>query len=319
MTTFNPKEYIENYYPSDFSLLAAHRALCAVRRAFGDSINLDIKNIVKDQNLTHEIVENVAISDFQASVLCRLAATYPRGDAISVDIGAGPTVYQHIAMSLLTCRIFHSELLAKNREEVTHWLDDTQESYNWDLYFLFMHDILSNHPVFQNCLESNLRSDDPKVTSHTQFVKRILDNKNVEEHKNCLRQQLRNSIIPGDVFLRNLGLSQEQMHPNFADIVSSFFAVESATEDKSEWENGMLNITEIVRPGGFLVIASIRNANWFRIGKEKIPAQPVDENHLDNFCRKNELNVLDMRILTGSLKEKTGYDGMVFVLAEKKR
>lgn len=100
-------------------------------------------------------------------------------------------------------------------------------------------------------------------------------------------------------------------------VVTSNFTIESATDDKNKWQQGMINIMKKVGPSGFLSLSAIRNSTWYKVGQERMPAVSVNENDLAKILEDNDFRIIELKSLEGSDSNKVGYDGMIFVLAQK--
>ena len=86
------------------------------------------------------MVENVFILDFQRKVAGEILRVFPEDHIHILDLGGGPTVYQHALASLSADRITHSDLLPQNLKEVQHWVDGASNAYDWDAYFGLLHE-----------------------------------------------------------------------------------------------------------------------------------------------------------------------------------
>jgi hypothetical protein len=66
-------------------------------------------------------------------------------------------------------------------------------------------------------------------------------------------------------------------------------------------------------------LTAIRNASWYQDGlsEEKMPAVKVTEEDIKDILQKNHFRIINLEVLEGSEKEAVGYDGMVFVFAQK--
>lgn len=321
---FNPKEYMKTYYPVPPDSTKILWVSEIIKQDYSKNPRLNIKQIVEKFNVSPEIAENIAIFDFQKNVAKKLLLEYPQDSIEVLDVGGGPTVYQHIAMSLQAGNITHSEFLEQNRAEVTNWINQEEGSYNWDGYFDLIKMMFNKDEEYQQILNHQLKSEDEKTKNHAILVKSLLegDTENLKAH---LRKELGQNVVQGDVFRSDLGLQDSKQYDvasqgreGSVEMLTSNFTIESATGDRVKWEQGMKNITAQIKNKGFLALTAIRNAEWYAVGKEKMPAVKVNENDLKEILEKEGFEIVEMRILEGSDKEKVGYDGMVFVFAQKK-
>ena len=322
---FDPREYIRTYYPIPPDAVKILWASGIVNHDYSKSPRMDLRQMVEKFNVSPEIAENIAIFDFQKAIAKKLLLAYPQDNIDVLDVGGGPTVYQHIAMSLQAGNITHSEFLEQNRKEVMSWLNNEESAYNWDGYFDLIRTMFSRDEEYQKILDEQLKSEDEKTREHATLVKSLIggDTENFKAH---LRKELGQNVVHGDVFTPDLGLENEKQYDvasqgreGTVEMLTSNFTIESATGDRTKWEQGMKNITAKIKIGGFLALTAIRNAEWYAVGKEKMPAVKINEGDLKEILERESFEIVEMRVLEGSDQENVGYDGMVFVFAQKKK
>lgn len=323
---FSAREYLETYYPDNFDQEQFLAAIKTVSQEMQERGKIDVGLFRQKTGLADEVIENVAIMHFLSGVSRRLLEVFPRGDAVLLDVGAGPTIYQHIPFCLNVSSIVHAEFLSENREEVLMYLTEKKEAYLWDGYFSVVRAIFSGHKSYQALLEAQEVSEDQAVRNHASFVKRILFSDNNDAFKEHLRNTIGKNVVSCNIFSDSLeiegdsslsgalGKSAKQGSP---DIVSAHFLVESATESRKQWEQGIIHLIQKLRPGGYFIMTAIRNATWYRVGSEKVPAVAVNEKGIRNFLEEHGIVIEDMQILVGSDQADHGYDGMVFVFGRK--
>lgn len=322
---FNPKEYLQlNYSP----FAKPEKVLVAV-----ESIQEKYKEgqIVNARDLAHEFgislleAEDVAVLDFQRFVAKELLDIYPEDNISVLDVGGGPTVYQHIMMSLQAGNITHLEFLEQNRDEVNLWIRGEGGSHNWDSYFELVQKLLQNDGVYQKSLQLQTESKNEKIAQHSQVVKDVVSG-SLDNFKLYLRQRLVDRVIYGNVFTPGLELNNDEQYDGVqsskegsVELLTSNFTIESATTDKNEWKEGVKNICAQIKPGGFLSITAIRNAKWYLAGGEKMPSVAINENDLAQALEEQGLEVQTLRVLEGLDINALGYDGLVLAFARKKK
>lgn len=323
--SFDPREYTRTYYPLLPDAVQFFLDSGIVSQDRSKNSRMDLRQMVKKFNVPLEVAENIAVLDFQKAIAKRLLLEYPQNTLNILDVGGGPTIYQHIAISLQADNITHSEFLEKNRKEVIAWLNNEEDAYNWDGYFDLIKTMFRRDEEYQHILNERLKSEDERARNYAALIKNLIvgDTENFKAH---LRKKLRQHVVYGDVFAPDLGLphgnpcdiaSQEQA--DSIEMLTSNFAMESATGDKTTWEQGMKNITAKIKAGGFFALTAIRNAKWYAVGKEKMPAVQVNEEILKEILGREGFEIVEMRVLEGSDQESVGYDGMVFIFAQKKK
>lgn len=322
-TKFGAVDYIKAYYPENIDSEKLLWALRMLQEQYASSSTVDIRSIVERANIEPEVAENIAIFDFQREVSRQLLQAYPQDNIKILDVGGGPTIYQHIAMSLHAGSIIHSEFLQKNRKEVSLWLDGAEGAYNWDSYFDFVRKMLKADKKYIAVLDEQMKSDDTETVSHATAVRDVLASEDVEVFKSYLRKRIK-GVVQGDVFKENLGLDSAQYETvtllgreEAVELVTSNFTIESATADREKWEQGIANVVAKVKKGGYLAMTAIRNADWYQVGKQKLPAVRVDEFNLKEILERNGFEIINIRTLKGSDQSSVGYDGMIFCFARK--
>ena len=324
---FGARDYIETYYPVIKNVAASFKTFKEVQIAIRDKAgHFDMREIMKAGNLSGEEVENIFIFDFQRNVSKELLKVYPADHIRTLDVGGGPTVYQHIFTAMVAGDITHSEFLEQNRQEVSSWVQDRSESYNWDSYFELIRNIIKDDTNYVNIIENNLSSPDIRIREHALKIHSLRYVDNSDDIKKNLQAVIGDKIIFGDVFKENLGMIDDQKSYEFVnsatresaiELVTSNFTIESATSDKDKWRDGMQHIMDKVKSCGYLAISAIRNSSWYKVGGEKMPAVAINETELAEVLTANGFKILDQRVLEGSNKEKDGYDGMIFIFACK--
>ena len=320
---FNPREYLKTYYPIPPDLEKILWASEIVKNQYSRNTKIDIKDMVERLRVSSELAENLAIFDFQRVVAKKLLQAYPQDNIEVLDVGGGPTIYQHIAMSLQAGSITHSEFLEQNRTEVNKWVNNEEGSYNWDSYFDFIVIMLNKDEDYKRVLYEQLQGGDRETKAHAGLVKSLLEG-DTENFKVYLREKLNQRVIQGDVFSSDLGLGVSKKYDvassgreGSVEMLTSNFTVESATGDRKKWEQGMKNITSKIKNRGFLALTALRNAEWYSVGEEKMPAVKINENDLIAILKNEGFDIIELRTLEGSDKETVGYEGMVFVFAQK--
>lgn len=314
------REYLETYYPSQFDEESFQAALVSIGQHFDSGQEkLDVTEFSSCYKLAHEVVENASILYHLLSIAESIAHS-THGQNVSVlDVGGGPTLYQHIPMALISDAIVHAEPLEENRKEVLDYLAQSDGAYDWNAYIRATGTFL---------MRSRLRF--PELSSRLEEISDALP----EESRLALEaawrllitERIAGRVVPCDAFRPNLELaSGTELRDalNAADmangvmLVESNFLLESATNSLEQWGRGLDALTNRVAPGGFLSMMAIRNARWYRSGEERVPAVPVDESFLRQELERRSFVLDQVRVLTGSDSQSFGYDGMVFLLANK--
>lgn len=324
---FSARDYLQTYYPRDFDQEAFFSAIQLVhQKMLGAGKILDARELSSEGLLSSEVVENAVIFCFLERVASRLLEIFPRGDAMLLDVGGGPTLYQHIPLCLNVATIVHGDFLPENQREVLMYLDHDSRAYSWKNYFSMVQKMLRENEQYQSLLDVQGLSNDDTIKDHAECLKEILFSNGTEAFEGRLRQALKRNVISCDVFSPDLERDGQSLlaqilenttRRGFPDIISAHFLVESATGDYEQWEKGVAHLVDLLPKGGCFIMTAIRNASWYRVGVEKVPAVSVNEQMIEKFLEEHGIVVEDMWVLLGSDKENHGYDGMVFVFARK--
>ena len=249
---------------------------------------------------------------------------HPEDGLRVLDIGGGPTIYQHIPLVLEAGSITHTEFLESNRTEVERWVDDETTGHDWSSYFAFNQQSFRDNPAYLKILADMRASGRPDLLERVEKLEYILSSP--EAYEQSLKDRMTN-IIHGDVFIPGLGLPGEQLFDvvtegsqrGIPQLISATFAFEGATAMRDKWEEGFRNTLSLVKPGGYLSVASVRNAECYAIGEtETLPAASVNEEDFRCILADENFQIVQERVVIGLEKETVGYDGMVFVFAKRR-
>ncbi len=321
---FSPKDYLELNYSPFAKPEKVLSAVESIQVKYKDNPVVNAKYLAEEFNISLLEAEDVAVLDFQRLVAKELLDIYPEDNISVLDVGGGPTVYQHIMMSLQAGNITHLEFLEQNRDEVNLWIKGEEGSHDWDSYFELVQKLLKSDIEYQRSLEFQEKSENEKIAEHARKVIEIM-NGSLENFKVYLRQRLGDRVLHGNVFTPGLELNLENKYDGVnsskegsVELLTSNFTIESATTDKNEWKEGIKNICAQIKPGGFLSITAIRNAKWYLAGGEKMPSVAINENDLAQVLKEEGLEVQTLRVLEGLDIEALGYDGLILAFARKK-
>ena len=323
---FVSRDYLSTYYPENPDTGGLLEALRQLPQGPA-SARVDIRNIVADTGLASEMVENVFILDFQRKVAGEILRVFPEDHIHILDVGGGPTVYQHALASLSADRITHSDLLPQNLKEVQHWVDGASNAYDWDAYFGLSQKMLRADAGYQATLHQQKQSDKDKIREHASFVASLVEDEGIDAYKTHVRECLkRGGIVYGNILDAGLSLPTQVGYDvvnssgrwSGMEMVTANFSVEEVSHDRELFERGMKNVMEKVKLGGFLSMTTIRNAEWYKVGNQRMPATSITEQDMQLICAENNFEIEMLQVLEGSNKEEHGYDGMVFVLARRK-
>ncbi len=312
---FGSDDYVQTYYPPCARVNRLREALTHIQKVTNKHHPISIDAVVRRTHVSDELAENIIVFGFQAKVTAVLLEAYIGKKASLMDVGGGPTIYQHIGPSLAVQHITHGEYLKRNRAAVRAWLTGKPGAHNWDGYLELMRTILRNDRAFVAFLKNAEHSLYSTVAKHARKVRTLLSQKTSAALRKHIRQIIHDDVVPVNVFKPLFGRPRARKH---YDVVTSHFVTESATGNKSEWRRGMQHLMRSVRDDGFLVVSAIRNASWYPVGTEHLPAVRVSEDDFVRLCAEENFVVRELWVLEGSDPAHVGYDGMVLLFAQKR-
>jgi hypothetical protein len=328
---FTPREYLETYYPNDINPEYFLKAIQQISSIYEDTVNskiLDIGAFSKKTGLDSEVLENAAIFDFFLDLATLFLKVFPRGDARVLDIGGGPTIYQHLSFSLIAESIIHAEYLKENRKEIAAYVTNHEEAYSWESYFYAVKNLFRADCHFQDALQFLSSHSDIKVQKNIETIQHILKTETeISEYENFVKKKIAQRLVSCDVFQKDLEFDEKKMIQYYLsedgqtkkpNIITSYFVTESATSDYETWKEGLHNIVHNLESGGYFVLAAIRNAEWYKVGNHKIKALSVNEKDIQRELGCLNITLIDMRVLVGSDAEQDGYEGMILACFQKK-
>lgn len=318
--SFNPDAYNQHYYGEIKPEVAGKigELIQSVEQTTGNHSLLELDKLRQalapvQLETTTEILENAAIYDFVfRKVLPTIIRQKPDDHLKVLDVGGGPSVYQHIPLMGISDSITHAEYALQNREAVKQW-QRGEGTFSWETYFDYFGQYLTQHPDVFSAAE-------PDVQQRLQGLAAASSS----ELESELRARL-TSVVPVNIFRDDLGLVEDEGY-DLVDVsaegdgllVTSNFCIESATPSRDDWERGISNVAARVAPGGFLLMTAIRNAQWYQVGEERMPAVPIVGKDLETTLSERDFEILELTEMVGSDSAATGYDGMIFLLARKK-
>lgn len=203
-----------------------------------------------------------------------------------LEFSGGPTLYSLITAAARASEIHFSDFLAENRREIKKWLNNHRKSFHWDHFI---------HRALQH--EGN-----KETTS---------------EHIQTRKQKLQSKIkklVKSNAFRKfSLKHNNNQQY----DTVSVNFVAESITPHKKEWEKALKNIFSLIRPGGHLILTSLKKSEFYVFDGKKFPAVQIEESDLINILEKYHFDMSTLYMKSIDANPYRGYEGMIFIKIQK--
>lgn len=224
--------------------------------------------------------ENLAILHFLVRTLREVSP-----ESILLDFGGGPTIYSLIAGAHHAREIHFCDYLESNLEQVRRWLDKDPQAFDWTEF-----------------IKTTL------VLEGTDYSKQGID---LREEQ--IRQRV-TQVIRCDA---NLFKPIPTLVSGY-DVLVTNFCAESATDSVDQWQRFIRNITSLIRPGGRLIMSSLKGASSYGVGKEVFPAVYIVEGDLIEILIGMGFDCDSIRIESVTAdRPSRHYQGLMFVTALK--
>lgn len=233
------------------------------------------------------IPENDKLMAFFADVSAKL----PKVKRL-LEYGGGPTIYQLLSLAGNVSEIDFTDYLESNLAQVKSWVKAKKSAHNW-LPFV-------------------------RVALYYEYGSMPTTNA-VSARERKVRSLLK-SFGRVDAFNPK---NDHTAYPKY-DVVSTNFVAESISSNKTEWRRSLGSIVNYVDDNGWLVMTAIRNASYWRSGDESFASYAIQKKDLEQELKKMGFKIVISRQIDADQTDPThpeyeGYDGMVFVLAQRIR
>lgn len=224
--------------------------------------------------------ENLAILHFLVRTMSQVSP-----QSLLLDFGGGPTIYSLIASANHVREIHFCDYLDTNLEQVKQWLNGHPEAFDW-----------------------------------TEFIKTtlLLEGKDYSKQGIALRESQIRQRVAG-ILHCDANLAQPiQTNIDGYDVLVSNFCAESATEDMYQWRRFVRNITSLIKPGGRLIMSTLKGASSYGVGKEIFPAVNIMEEDLLQLLMDIgfDSNSIEIESVPAD-RPSRHYQGLMFVTALK--
>ncbi|XP_018427398.1 PREDICTED: nicotinamide N-methyltransferase-like [Nanorana parkeri] len=163
---------------------------------------------------------------------------------ILIEIGAGPCIYHILSACENFKKIYLTDYVQGNLEELEKWLKGDREAFDWSPFLKYVCDI-ENH-----------RSTE-------------------EEKAEKIRRKV--SLMKCDVTKAN-PIEPNSLPPADCMIVASCLIC--ACKNVEDFKTTLKNIVSLIRPGGYLVMIDYMGASYYMVGEAKFQVLSLNENIL---------------------------------------
>ena len=172
----------------------------------------------------------------------------------AIDVGCGPTLHHTFAVAPFVGRLDYADYLPANRDTVHDWFAGSPNSHDWQ-------------PLFADVLRVE-GADGSRLADRT-----------------ALYRARRGDILPCDLRRPDpLGASQVTASGGY-DLVVSFFCGECVAANRDDWPAVVGRVLDLVRPGGAVFYATMRNCHRYRVLDRWFSSVPVTEHDFADLFR----------------------------------
>jgi len=186
-----------------------------------------------------------------------------------LEIGGGATLLPLISATKKVESITFTDYLPNNLAEIKKWKNG--RGFNWDKFIKFV-------------LRLEKKSDDAK---------------NVAKRKKEIIEKIKYfSVLNASIHSND--------YKNKFDIVQSNFAVESATNDISEFRRMLYNIKTYLKKDGVFIMTALGGALTYKCGANYFPAIYLDEDLINNYFKESgfKISSIDKIFMNNSNESK---------------
>jgi nicotinamide N-methyltransferase len=203
-----------------------------------------------------------------------------------LDFGGGPTIYPLIAAVSKVKEIHFCDYLESNLREVQNWLCGDASAFDWRAF-----------------IGMTLELERARLCSAAEIAQR----------EGEIRTRV-TRIVRCDVRRVPPITGWQQKY----DVVVSNFCAESVTDDWWQWRMFMRNITSLLKPGGKLVLAALKEATCYSVGSKIFPAVKIVESDLTSVLIDSHFEPESIVISSNPADRPTrNYQGLMFAVAVK--
>ena len=179
---------------------------------------------------------------------------WDNSNALLLQLGAGPCIYDLISAAPYVTEIYHSDYLESCCNEVLLWRNKDPKAYNWSPYFRYV----------VNTLEG-------KVGPHA-----------VAEREKILRHVIKDSFT-WDVNQSPIILPR---FLKFPDIISTSCCLEFVTSSKDRYIAVVKEIFGLLKPKGFLLMLSNLECSWYMVKDVKMAGICLNEKDIEEVVKE---------------------------------
>lgn len=223
-------------------------------------------------------------NDFLLRFYHDVFAKLPHGLTL-LEVGGGPTVYQLFSASRRTTNIVFTDYLNLNLDLVQQWLQRTEPIDQWHSFAAFVAQLEAEDDQNQNLSATAIEERTRTAIQH------IIE-------CNFLSMQ-----------------ALEALQYTQFDVVSSSFCLECVSAIEDEFLNACNQAFTLVRPGGHLLLTTLKNSHQYVVGNRVFPSFPLDLEYLTELLTAHQFKIVEVR--QSPAEHSQGYEGLIALLAQR--
>ncbi|OGO06837.1 MAG: hypothetical protein A2Y73_03305 [Chloroflexi bacterium RBG_13_56_8] len=206
-------------------------------------------------------------------------------DSLVLDLGGGPALYATIAAAAKAREIHFADYSLANLDEIRKWIQRRPDAFDWKE---FVGAVLEQEGVGRSPQDIAAREDRVRAR-----LTRLM---------HC---DVKRPCPIDDV-------------PAQYDVVMTNFCAEAAATDRAEWFHCMCNIASLLRPGGRLLLSTIKGAQSYGVGEAAFFAVHLVENDLQEMLLQTGFDPASIAIRTEPAdRPERHYQALMFATATK--
>ncbi|XP_077106063.1 indolethylamine N-methyltransferase-like [Ranitomeya variabilis] len=198
--------------------------------------------------------KGVLFGEWTEFVLQNLYETFTSGNVKGgtlIDFGAGPTIYHLLSACEVFDNIITSDFLEQNRTQLKKWLRKDSKALDWTHVIKFVCELEGNR-------------------------------ENYEKKAETLRSKVK-EVLQCDALKRN-PFDPIVLQP--ADCLLTCLCLEAPCEDIKSFCNVLKNFSDLIKPGGHLLILSVLDATFYYVGDRYFSSMTTRKEELEEAFRE---------------------------------
>ncbi|XP_063797961.1 nicotinamide N-methyltransferase-like [Pseudophryne corroboree] len=200
-----------------------------------------------------------------------------------IEIGAGPSIHHILPACEYFEKIYITDYLQSNLQEIEKWLRDSSDAFDWSPYIRYV------------CILQNTRTTP-------------------EESAEKIRRKV--SLMKCDVTKTN------PLHPNSLPLTNCLLTVAcltSACKSFKEFKTALKNIVSLIKPGGHLILSDYFKAIYYVVGETKFPLLSLNEDFVKEAVSESGCETEQFKTFTEIRKPEDLFESKeVFCLLARK-